>query len=143
MLPRLCTIPTTDNENARKDQGYRILSKQIDKFRSDKEIFRTNFTSGDQDEDAYLYNWLIVNTRCFYYDLPMGWKPKANDDKMVLCPFMDFFNHADSGVEHHPLPINFIANYQQSHVSYNDEGYTVTSDRDYGPLNFALEMNDC
>lgn len=47
---------------------------------------------------TFEYNWLIVNTRAFYYDLPLRLKPKTNEERMILCPFVDYFNHADEGV---------------------------------------------
>lgn len=43
----------------------------------------------------YAYFWLIVNTRSFYCDLPMLRKPLTKEDHMCLCPFVDYFNHAD------------------------------------------------
>ena len=52
----------------------------------------------DLDYEEFLYHWLVVNTRCFYYDLPLSMKVRSRDDKMVLCPFIDLFNHADQGV---------------------------------------------
>ena len=45
----------------------------------------------------YQYYWLIVNSRSFYYELPGIDVPSPND-RMVLCPFVDFFNHRDHGV---------------------------------------------
>ena len=44
-----------------------------------------------------MYYWLIANTRTFYHELP-GRKQKkkmAREDCMALCPFADYFNHAD------------------------------------------------
>ena len=73
-----------------------LVAKQETKMKRDwndvRDIFpNTNF-------EAFQYNWLIVNTRSFYYDLPLRYKPKSNDDRMILCPFVDYFNHADDGV---------------------------------------------
>lgn len=45
----------------------------------------------------YAYFWLIVNTRSFYYALPTLLKPLTKEDHMCLCPFVDYFNHADEG----------------------------------------------
>ncbi|KAI9819399.1 MAG: hypothetical protein M1826_001148 [Phylliscum demangeonii] len=45
--------------------------------------------------DDYEYHWLLVNTRTFYHvtdrtrDLPAA-------DRMALCPYLDYFNHADT-----------------------------------------------
>ena len=63
----------------------------------------------------YTYYWLIVNTRSFYYELPGIKAQPARDDRMVLCPFVDYFNHADHGCD----------------VAFDETGYTVTSNRDY------------
>ena len=69
------------------------------------------------DEETYTYFWLIVNTRSFYYVRP-GIKIKPpRDNCMALCPFIDYFNHADQGCI----------------VDFNDEGFFVTSDRAYEP----------
>ena len=46
----------------------------------------------------YLFYWLIVNTRSFYYEIPGKGKLQPRGDRMVLCPFVDYFNHADHGV---------------------------------------------
>ena len=46
----------------------------------------------------FLYYWLIVNTRSFYYELPSKGKTQTRADRMALCPFVDYFNHADHGV---------------------------------------------
>ena len=48
--------------------------------------------------EAYRYQWIIVNTRSFFYDLLLGKKSSPRDDCMVMCPFADYFNHADEGV---------------------------------------------
>ena len=42
--------------------------------------------------------WLMINSRSFYYDLPLRTKPRIKDDKLCLCPFMDYFNHDNQGV---------------------------------------------
>ena len=57
----------------------------------------------DASYDDYVYAWLIVNTRSFYYDLPLRLEPRTRDDRMVLCPFVDFFNHSNNGVGHEIL----------------------------------------
>lgn len=48
--------------------------------------------------DEYVYFWLIVNTRSFYYEFAGAIVPEEHDDRMVLCPFIDYFNHSDHGV---------------------------------------------
>ncbi|TFK42601.1 hypothetical protein BDQ12DRAFT_676474 [Crucibulum laeve] len=41
-------------------------------------------------EDAYLWGWLNVNTRCIYHRIR---KSKSDHDNMTLCPILDFANH--------------------------------------------------
>ena len=65
-----------------RDADWKIVSKVF----SDKTL------------TEYTYYWLIVNTRCFYFDALGGQVPKSRDDRMVLCPFVDYFNHSDHGV---------------------------------------------
>jgi len=64
--------------------------------------------------DWYAYAWLLVNTRCFYWDYPVlggALKEKGapkrgldgkvverkrdRDDCLAMCPVLDYFNHAD------------------------------------------------
>jgi len=71
--------------------------------------------SGRAIEDVgrkYIESWLLVNSRCFYWDYPVlggalkgkvGVKRGRDGRKMVrdrndcmaMCPVMDYFNHAD------------------------------------------------
>ena len=63
----------------------------------------------------FRYWWLIVNSRSFH------WKaPKSKGGVMVLCPFIDYMNHAptDSACK----------------VVMTDKGYKVVADRNYGKL---------
>ena len=46
----------------------------------------------------YTYFWLIVNTRSFYFEIPGCDVVQKYDDRMVFCPFADYFNHNDHGV---------------------------------------------
>lgn len=56
--------------------------------------------------DSFRYFWLIINTRCFYWDYPLtppARLPKKRSDLkgidcLALCPFADYFNHVDEGV---------------------------------------------
>ena len=57
----------------------------------------------DTSYDDYVYAWLIVNTRSLYYDLPLRLEPRTRDDRMVLCPFVDLFNHSNNEVGHEIL----------------------------------------
>jgi len=70
-----------------------------------------------QLKEDYRYAWLLVNSRCFYWDYSVmndeglyaavhGRVKKAGragklkklprDDCMAMCPVMDYFNHADN-----------------------------------------------
>jgi hypothetical protein len=52
----------------------------------------------DTDWDAFLYYWLIVNTRSFYYVKPGEEPPEDANEAMTLVPFADYFNHKDDAV---------------------------------------------
>ena len=83
-------------------QNHRpLLQKQEAKLRRDWRGVREVFPGADFER--YRHAWLLVNTRSFYYDLPLRLEPKTHDDRMVLCAFLDYFNHADKGVS---LPSN-------------------------------------
>ena len=94
-----------------RDEG--ILYRQEQKLKADWDIVSKRFPGGRKRRDFFYY-WLVVNTRSFYFessDVPLP--PK--DDRMVLCPFVDYFNHGNHGCK----------------VAFNKQGYTVTSDRRY------------
>ncbi|KAI9784718.1 MAG: hypothetical protein M1816_000721 [Peltula sp. TS41687] len=75
-----------------------------------KEILRGQIRKSDKDfklvlkafpevaKEDYLYHWLVVNSRSFYYIIP-GMMKLPPSDCMALCPFMDYFNHAETGVK--------------------------------------------
>lgn len=65
--------------------------------------------------DLYLYNWLVVSTRTFYYTSPKikSKKPLSRDDCLALIPLADDFNHADFGCE----------------VTFSHTGYKICTDR--------------
>ena len=73
-----------------------LLEKQERKFQADWDFVSKAFPN--PDADIYLYYWLIVNTRCFYYEFYDREPPEKHDDRMVMVPFMDYFNHSDQGV---------------------------------------------
>ncbi|KAL8823188.1 MAG: hypothetical protein Q9191_006088 [Dirinaria sp. TL-2023a] len=90
-----------------------LLLKQERNFKRDWSI--VGRVVPDACKDTFLYYWLVVNTRTFYYELPglNGKRPK--EDRMVMCPFVDYFNHADQGCD----------------VAFDENGYTVTADKNY------------
>jgi hypothetical protein len=88
------------NEHMMKDFWHPrdsiALFKQEQKLSADWEIVSKLFPG--QTKPEYTYYWLIVNTRSFYFDLLGEEKLDNHDDRMVMCPFVDYFNHADHGV---------------------------------------------
>lgn len=78
------------------DSSLGILCQQERKLREDWAIASKVFPG--ETLEKYTYYWLLVNTRCFYYELPGAKYHSARGDRMVLCPFIDYFNHQDHGV---------------------------------------------
>ncbi|MCJ1248619.1 hypothetical protein MMC30_005837 [Trapelia coarctata] len=92
-----------------------LRSKQEMKLQKDWMIVKSALPHATYKD--YAYNWLIINTRSLYYDLPTLLKPLTREDHMCLCPFVDYFNHADE---------------EGCHVAFEEQsGFTVTSLRDY------------
>jgi hypothetical protein len=98
---------------ARKVNAESLIHKQQRKLDADLAAAQRAFP--EMNKPAFVQSWLVVNTRSFFYDLPLRRAPRVHEDKMILCPFIDYFNHADAGC----------------HVEYSDNGYVVTADRDY------------
>ena len=73
-----------------------LLAKQEGKLQRDWETVLKAFPK--VDFEVYRYYWLVVNTRCFYYDMPLHMEPRDHEDKMILCPWLDYLNHAEEGV---------------------------------------------
>ncbi|KOS22369.1 Ribosomal N-lysine methyltransferase set11 [Escovopsis weberi] len=67
-----------------------ILKAQKARFAKDWALFAPRFPSVSSDE--YLYLWLLVNTRTFYYKNAAGAGGKS-DENMALQPIADLFNH--------------------------------------------------
>lgn len=72
------------------------MYRQEKKLKADWDIVSKVFP--DQTLPKYTYYWLIVNTRSFYFELSGREAAQNHDDRMVLCPFVDYFNHNDHGV---------------------------------------------
>lgn len=72
------------------------LYRQEKKFKVDWGIVSKVFP--DQTLAEYTYHWLIVITRSFYFEVSGREAPQNHNDRMVLCPFVDYFNHNDHGV---------------------------------------------
>ncbi|TVY82644.1 SET domain-containing protein, partial [Lachnellula suecica] len=74
-----------------------LLDNQKRKLTSDWAAVSKAFPQLEYEK--YLYNWLIVNTRTFYFVKSKSKKQPAPDDCMALNPFADYFNHASAGAE--------------------------------------------
>lgn len=102
-----------------------LLTAQRSKLDQDWLSIQPHVSQAGVSKDLYTYTWLIVNTRTFYWpypDLPSSSPrlPKKKNkltanDCYAMCPFMDYFNHSDSGCN----------------PQHNAKGYSVTADRDY------------
>ena len=80
---------------SRVSEDVGLLNQQARKFGADWNIVSRIFP--DKFWEDYAYYWLIVNTRSFYFELPdITNTPQA--DRMVMCPFVDYFNHNGQGV---------------------------------------------
>lgn len=90
-----------------------LLSGQIKKFELDWATVSSAFPALTRDH--YLYNWLIVNTRTFYYVPPGTKRKKDPKDCMALNPFADYFNHSCQGCK----------------VEFGPEGFEITSNQVY------------
>lgn len=78
------------------DSSSGLLCQQERKLQEDWAIASRAFP--DETLEKYRYYWLLVNTRSFYYELQGANYHQAREDRMVLCPFVDYFNHQDHGV---------------------------------------------
>lgn len=90
-----------------------LLENQQKKLKIDWATVSKSFP--DLSYDHYLHNWLVVNTRTFYYVAHNSRKKSRPDDCMALNPFADYLNHSDGGC----------------HVELIPSGFRITSDRSY------------
>ena len=91
----LLPLATRDFRSRSSDSSHLLAHQQV-RFQNDWAAVLKTFP--DAQYATYLYHWLVVNTRCFYYDLPLFTRARSRHDEMALCPFIDYFNHADQGV---------------------------------------------
>ena len=93
--------------------AFSILQKQKEKITSDFAIVSSAFP--DISYSQYLYTWLLVSTRTFFFTSPrIKRKPLIRDDCLALIPLADLFNHSDVGCD----------------VSYSPSGYSITANQD-------------
>ncbi|CZR58438.1 uncharacterized protein PAC_08330 [Phialocephala subalpina] len=92
-----------------------LLAHQKEKLLADWEFASSHYPKIPYED--YLYAWLLVNTRTFYFVSPSpgAVTPKNHDDCMALNPFADYFNHSSVGC----------------HVSLTTSGYTISTNRLY------------
>ncbi|KAL8772042.1 MAG: hypothetical protein Q9209_002708 [Squamulea sp. 1 TL-2023] len=72
-----------------------LLQKQRKKLKADWEVVAEavpNITF-----ETYVHYWLLVNTRTLYFEMPNLKPLPRRDDRIVMCPFIDLFNHNDTG----------------------------------------------
>jgi hypothetical protein len=102
----------TGLRNLLPTEAKHLLNKQLARFECDWKMFQRGFPSTPRQD--YLYTWLLVNTRTFYYETPAMLKLPWHD-RLALLPVADLFNHASVGCS----------------VSFSTEGYSFTTDRPY------------
>ncbi|KAK3500743.1 hypothetical protein B0T13DRAFT_527126 [Neurospora crassa] len=76
--------------------------------------------------DDYLYAWLLVNTRTFYHETPKT-KKFNKDDRMVLQPVADLFNHTS----YDPSAEETEGNRKTCSVAFSPTAFTITTTRPY------------
>jgi SET domain len=80
-----------------------MLSQQEKRLQSAWKSVRLVFP--DTNWNAFSYNWLIFNTRSFFYVTAGKSAPEDWNDAIALVPFADYFNHEDEAVS---LPLNLF-----------------------------------
>lgn len=87
----------------RSSYGIDLLKHQEGKYTRDFEAVKAQIA--ENLRSWYRYYWLIVNTRCFYWeyfkrarDAKKRGRKLGRDECLMLCPWADYFNHAESGV---------------------------------------------
>ncbi|KAI9760433.1 MAG: hypothetical protein M1835_000162 [Candelina submexicana] len=112
------------------DQTPALLSTQEQKLQTDFASVSKILPCQDKKQ-SFTYHWLLVNTRTLYYVSPFAKKELPPVDRIALCPFIDYFNHADVGCQ----------------VEFDANGYKVIADRTYEPgeeihVTYAKRSND-
>lgn len=90
------TIPNQSDKHDYESEHQNLLREQETRLRTAWETVLAVFP--DTNWEIFSYNWLIVNTRCFYYLRPGQEPPEDRNDAMALLPFADYFNHSDVAV---------------------------------------------
>jgi hypothetical protein len=93
-------------------EAKKLVAKQQARFEKDWDTFRAAFPSKSRQD--YLYGWLLINTRTFYYETSETLLFPYHD-RLAMLPIADLFNHSENGCS----------------VTYWTDGYTITTDRQY------------
>jgi hypothetical protein len=95
--------------------AHNLLLNQQRKLKLDWAAVSSAFP--DIKYEDYVYRWLLINTRTFYFLSPLpahqNLHPKSRDDCMAQSPFSDYFNHTSSS--------------SACNVSFSSSGYTITT----------------
>lgn len=75
-----------------------LLQKQRRKLKADWE--KVGEALPNMSFERYVHYWLLVSTRTFYFEMPGVKTHPPRDDRIVMCPFIDLFNHNDTGVRY-------------------------------------------
>ncbi|KAL8994906.1 MAG: hypothetical protein Q9169_005242 [Polycauliona sp. 2 TL-2023] len=115
LSPAAIDQPSTNalDEWLRVNPHMGLIQKQRKKLKADWKIVGKALPS--MSFEKYVHYWLLVNTRTFYFEMPNVKNHPSRNDRIVMCPFIDLFNHNDSGCN----------------VHYAPTGYTVTTDKVY------------
>jgi hypothetical protein len=74
------------------------------KIGQDFAAVKTVLSDAGAKEETFRYYWMLVNSRCYFWNFTKSNKRKRHHDKlnvddgMALCPFADYFNHSNQGV---------------------------------------------
>ena len=121
--------------------GKDLLKKQSAKLKRDWDMVQPAFPTASYDD--YLYAWLLVNTRTFYYTNKKTEKLPPHEC-MVLQPVADLFNHADEGcgVQFDATSFEFLSkrSYEEGEEVYISYG-SHSNDLLLVEYGFILETN--
>jgi hypothetical protein len=136
------------------EPARKLLEKQQAKLVRDWDAVSAAFADelaapeGDEPSkgfEKYRYAWLLVNTRTFYYLTPKLQR-RSKEDRMVLQPVADLFNHADVGCrvafDHSSFEVHADRAYtagEELHICYGRHGNDFLS-VEYGFI-LPLESN--
>lgn len=117
-----CRQPPT---HAYESSHQNLLAQQESRLRNAWEKIVAAFP--ETDWDGFVYHWMIVNTRCFYYLMPGDEAPEDNNEAMAMLPVADYFNHADVVDD----------------VRFDGREYAFRAAKDYGELNWFPGYSLC